>query len=85
MTRRRNVRPQHVAASPKIQPLTFRQAWSRLIKVIKFRVLPSEYLNKKVLYKGKYRKIEGETVDFFFIAEFPKQAFPKVGNRLKIK
>lgn len=74
-----------VEGKPEPAPLTFRQACRQLWKVIKFKTLPSKYLNKKVRYKGKWYKIEGETADFFFIREFPKQSFPKEENKLPIR
>jgi len=66
-------------------PLTFRQAWCLLIKRLKHYYLPSDYLGRKCFINGRSYKIAGETVDCFFIAEFPKRAFPKVGNKYKIK
>jgi len=68
-----------------VAPLTFGKALKWLWATILFRLKPSDYLNKKVLYRGKYYRIKGETLDYFFIAEFPKQAFPKVGNKFKIR
>lgn len=66
-------------------PLTFGMAWQRLIKGLKHTFLPSKYLGRKCFIKGKSYKITGETVDNFFINEFPKRAFSKVGNQYKIK
>lgn len=66
------------------KPITFSMAWARLMKTIKFRILPSEYLGRKCYIKGRSYKIEGETVDNFFIAAFPNKVFPKVGNKYKI-
>ena len=66
-------------------PLTFRQACRQLWKVFKFKTLPSKYLNKKVKYKGHWHTIEGETADYFFIRAYPKESFPKQGNKYPIR
>lgn len=57
----------------------------RLFAILWFNLKPSEYLGKKVLYKGQYRKITAETFDYFFITEFNGVQFYKVGNKCKIR
>jgi len=65
--------------------VTFGKMLKHLFSVIWWRVASERYIGKKCLYKGQYRKITAEDYSYFFLSEFPKVAFPKKGNKLKIK
>ena len=69
----------------KVKDMPFGILLKRLFNTIIWRIKPKKYLHKKCNYRGKYRKIIGETFDFFILEGFPKDLFPKVGNKFKIK
>jgi len=88
MTRRRNT-TRHAYQPYKDEPeqefVTFLMMWRRLVSVLKMRILPSKYLGRSVFYKGKSRTIGGETLDNFYLNDFPKLTFSKSGNKLPIR
>lgn len=90
MTRRRNSNRRYQdqykdEPEQESQGFTFRQACIYLWEVILLKILPSKYLGHACLYKGRWRKIEGETVEYFFLSDFPKLTFSKSGNKLPIR
>ena len=81
----KSINPDKKQVKPVQKEITFWPMLKHLFSVIWWRVAGERYIGKKCLYKGLYRKITAEDYNYFFLSEFPKFAFPKKGNKLKIK